>query len=574
MSKKYRFIKERRKVVLPGFMASANAFMEKIGFATLINNAVDWDPKQWNVSPGILLKAVVLNTFTNVRTPLFKIGEAFQNIDTEHLLGKGVTPEKITDSAIGEALERVYLANAGKLLQTLSLTVFKKFELTINRLHSDTTSISFFGDYEKDEEEQVITNENQSLLKERENINITYGHNKDHRPDCKQMKLGQISNEAGIILGCYSMDGNTSDVTWNKEALELIKDIQKEFQTGNTIYVADCKLMTKKLFLKMTEDNNSILFISRVPDSFDIKLESRIREQAYQEGNWEDIGKISNTNKACTYEIQAFREDVYGISTRLIVVKSSASLASFEASCKKRKLEIEAAIKELNKKTFACETDARQEWQSFLKRYQKEPYVFSVELEEIKTEKRPRGNPGKNPNPPTIIIKWALNIDIELKVDNQAMELLRQKAESFVIISNVPESISTPEKLLREYKGQIVVELNFKTLKSPALTSTVFLKKEERIEAMMMLIGVSLMIRALILYKLRKGFQESGEHPRIGYSGTVLKTITMGLFQYAMDSLSIERQEDGNYLIYINKKQKQRALTFLRYLSLDISDLL
>lgn len=184
-----------------------------------------------------------------------------------------------------------------------------------------------------------------------------------------------------------------------------------------------------------------------------------------------------------------------------------------------------------------------------------------MDLVEVKKEKRSRGNPGKNPKPPKIITEWSLKIS--LKVDNHSMELLRNKAESFVLISNVPESLSSSEKILREYKGQVVVELNFKIIKSPALLSQVFLHKEERIEAMIIMIGVSLLIRGLMLYQLRKGFLESGEKPRIGYSGTVLKNPTMGLFQYAMNSIIIDLQEDGSYTIYINPKQQLRVTTFL-----------
>jgi len=543
MSKKSKitFTNRPPKLVLPGYMASANCYMKKIGFERIINEALEWDEKQWNVSPGALLKAVVLNTFTNRRAPLYKIGKAYANIDTEYLFGEGVTSDKLTDAAIGEALERLYKANAGNIFKTLSLTVFKKFDLPIKRLHSDTTSISFFGQY--DEESTENTTE------ERKPIDITYGHNKDHRPDCKQMVLGQISNEAGIMLNYKCMDGNTSDVTWNKEALQLIEDIQKEHEKGNSIYVADCKLMTKTLFETMT-DNDKVLFISRVPANFDSKLESRIRMKAYENNNWEEIGKISSEKKGCTYEIQSFTEDVYGVSTRLIAVKSSASLASFEASQKKKKIQIEKRIKEVNKRLFACEEDAKNEWKIFCKTNEKAPYIFSTNLEKIETEKKPRGNPGKIPKPPVIKVQWALNIKLD-KEDQTAMKALREKAESFVIISNVPDSISTASMLLAEYKGQIVVELNFKTMKSPALTSTVFLEKEERIESLMMLICVSLMIRALILYNLREGFKDSGDQLKIGYTGGTLKTITMGLFEFAMDSLTIVREYDGTYLIYV-----------------------
>ena len=88
------------------------------------------------------------------------------------------------------------------------------------------------------------------------------------------------------------------------------------------------------------------------------------------------------------------------------------------------------------------------------------------------------------------------------------MKNLKESAESFVLISNVPENKSTAIDILSEYKGQTVVELIFKTLKSPSLTSTVFLNKLERIEALMTLIGVSLLVRALILYQLRKNFDK------------------------------------------------------------------
>ena len=129
------------RLILPGFMASANAYMKKIGFEELLNETLVWDQKQWHVSPGNLLKALVLNTFTDRRTPLYKLSEAYRGIDTEFLFGDGVTHIQITDSAIGEALERLHAANAGKLFQTLCLSVYTRFEMELKRMHSDTTSV-------------------------------------------------------------------------------------------------------------------------------------------------------------------------------------------------------------------------------------------------------------------------------------------------------------------------------------------------------------------------------------------------------------------------------------------------
>jgi transposase len=132
-------------------MASANAFKKRIRFVELINESIVWDQKQWQVSPGDLLKALVLNTFIDKRAPLYKLSEAYQGIDTEVLFGDGITHEQIADSAVGEALERLHAANAGKLFQTLCLSVYEHFGIPMKRMHSDTTSVSFYGSYEEED---------------------------------------------------------------------------------------------------------------------------------------------------------------------------------------------------------------------------------------------------------------------------------------------------------------------------------------------------------------------------------------------------------------------------------------
>ena len=156
------------------------------------------------------------------------------------------------------------------------------------------------------------------------------------------------------------MNGNTADVEWNEMAISLAGEIQQAQNIKDATYVADCKLMTQKLFESMTGDDG-ILFISRVPANFAGKLATRMKEKAYGENNWVAIGKISEEGKACGYELQEFTEEVYGQTTRLIVIKSSHSLESFYKSENKRKIGIEEDIKELTKKVFSCREDVQKE---------------------------------------------------------------------------------------------------------------------------------------------------------------------------------------------------------------------
>ena len=59
------------------------------------------------MSPGNLAKAVILVTFLQIRSPLYKIQQSFKGIDTEALFGEGVIPEHLNDDAIGRALDRI-----------------------------------------------------------------------------------------------------------------------------------------------------------------------------------------------------------------------------------------------------------------------------------------------------------------------------------------------------------------------------------------------------------------------------------------------------------------------------------
>ena len=105
------------------------------------------------------------------------------------------------------------------------------------------------------------------------------------------------------------------------------------------------------------------------------------------------------------------------------------------------------------------------------------------------------------------------------------------------------------DDVLREYKGQHVVEAQFRLLKEPALASTIFLKTPSRIDALTMLLNVSLLIRALIQYQIRKSVQESQEElPRIGRDKGKLVNPTIN---YVIDTLSLFnmiKDTEGGYV--------------------------
>ena len=68
-------------------------------------------------------------------------------------------------------------------------------------------------------------------------------------------------------------------------------------------------------------------------------------------------------------------------------------------------------------------------------------------------------------------------------------------------------------RVLKTYKSQQSVERGFRFLKSPDfLVSSFFLKKPERIEALLMVMTLCLLIYSALEYKVRQKLRETGEH--------------------------------------------------------------
>lgn len=83
----------------------------------------------------------------------------------------------------------------------------------------------------------------------------------------------------------------------------------------------------------------------------------------------------------------------------------------------------------------------------------------------------------------------------------------------FILATNDLDSAElTMAALLEHYKSQQKVERGFRFLKSPEfLTSSIFLKKAERIEALLMIMTLSLLVYASLEHKIRHELKEGDE---------------------------------------------------------------
>ena len=132
---------------------------------------------------------------------------------------------KINDDKLARALDRLFVADRATLQTRIVLAVMKNFDLKMNQIHNDTTSVMVSGAYDGQNAKAV---------------QLKRGHSKERRPDLKQLIYSLcITSDGAVPVHFKTYDGNQTDdgihlETWNR--------LRTLLQHPNFIYVADCKI--------------------------------------------------------------------------------------------------------------------------------------------------------------------------------------------------------------------------------------------------------------------------------------------------------------------------------------------
>jgi transposase len=109
----------------------------------------------------------------------------------------------------------------------------KEFSVPLAQFHNDSTTISFQGDY---------TEADGTPMRGLPTRKITFGHNKDHRFDLKQLLWILTVTEEGVPVQFKLADGNTAD---SRTHLDTWTTLCQLVGHPDFLYVADCKLCTR-----------------------------------------------------------------------------------------------------------------------------------------------------------------------------------------------------------------------------------------------------------------------------------------------------------------------------------------
>lgn len=209
------------------------------------------------------------------------------------------------------------------------------------------------------------------------------------------------------------------------------------------------------------------------------------------------------------YSFHATSLNYGGIAQKAVVFWSQEMQVqkekTFDKNLQKKLDNAQKDLNSLKRQRYACEPDAisaAKKWISDHPLFKLEDLRATSILE--RAEKK-RGRPKKDE---ARIYQYAIEADIE--IDQESVMRERQKLGRFVLASN--DLDLHPETMLNYYKGQQVVERGFRFLKDKSFhASEFFLKKEERIEALAMIMVLCLLIYSYAEWKLRRRLKEVGQ---------------------------------------------------------------
>ena len=442
---------------------------------------------------------LLLRNLIVAREPLYGVGEwaARQAPDLLGLTKRQI--KHLNDDRVGRSLDRLFDADHVSLLLAVTSHVIREFHVDLDELHNDSTTISFFGKYENAFKGR----------KKRGKLTraILHGHNKDHRPDLKQLLfILTVCRDGGVPIHYTASDGNVTDDRTHRQTWDLLCQItgRKDF-----LYVADSKLATTDnmsyiqrnggrfvtiLPRSRSEDKDFREFVCHNPDSISW---SEIFRKTQRNGNREEVYDIFRIEDSPRMTAEGYRLFWFH------------SLRKEERDRVSRAKKIERALQAMGdlkerlwspRTRFQERVKVQEAVEKILEETGVSPWIL-VEVkdrEQIRFRQDHRGRPGKN----TRYVKNSRKrFDISFEIDTVAVAGDSVTDGIFPLTTN--DTKLTELDAILAYKGQPTIEKRFSQLKTDFEVAPIYLKEVSRIEALLCMYFFVLVVQALIERDIR-----------------------------------------------------------------------
>jgi len=432
------------------------------------------------VSCGRGAQAMILNALGFVGRALYLMPDYLHNKPVDLLIDPDLTADDFNDDTLGRCLDDLYTAGVTEVFYKVASHALQVYGIRSRFVHLDSSSFHLHGAYDSDEPEQ-------------EAISVTYGYSKDHRPDLKQVVLQLITHhKSALPTWLEVLSGNSND---KKTFKDTIKAYCKQLRTEEQAYVVMDSAGYTEDTLKEAKD---FFWVTRVPETLSQA------KQLVQGTQFAEMAELESGywGKEVTREYAGIRQRWLVVFSQAAQNRESKTLGKAQAK------ELEKAQKEWRKlegSSFNCQEDAEKALEQYNQKWKyHRATAQAVAVMQYLKRGRPTAEDQKE------VVGYKLEGGVEANATT--IEAAKQCLGRFIVATNDLDNGRLAAKaMLENYKDQgVSVERGFRFLKDPLFFAhSLFLKKPERIMALLMIMGLSLLIYALAERKLREALKET-----------------------------------------------------------------
>jgi transposase len=444
---------------------------------------------------------VLLRNLLISREPLYGVGEWAARHEPKLFGLPDVQVAAMNDDRVGRALDRLFDANLSGLALKVAAHAVREFDVSLDQLHNDSTTITFHGDYESAEGERTLRGQLR--------LAVTWGHNKDHRPDLKQLLyILTVTGDGAVPVQFRVESGNATDDRSHQETWELLCQLtgRRDF-----LYIADCKLATTENMAYLHQRGGRFLSVLPRTRSEDAAFRTAVLRGEIQwrwtHDKYDDKGQLTDRFSICkpaSQTTEGYRLIWYH-STRKAELDAEVRLTRLEKALK-RLDELRAKLAS-SRTRYRSRAKVAEAVEALLRDCEVTEWI-SVEIEEQVTEKfrqERRGRPGQDTR---YVREEKLRYSLKHRIELERLDEEARCDGIFPLVSN--ESKMTEQDLLLAYKQQPAIERRFEHLKTDFVVAPMYLKEVSRIQALLCVYFFVLLVEALLERELRRAMEREG----------------------------------------------------------------
>jgi transposase len=444
----------------------------------------------------ILVKNLLLS-----REPLYGVGEWAARHVPELLALTPAQLPALNDDRVGRCLDRLFDADVPTLTLAVATHAVREFAVALDELHNDSTTITFHGDYEGAAQEQTLRGQLR--------LAVTWGHNKDHRPDLKQLLyILTVTRDGAVPVQFRVQSGNTTDDRSHRATWEFLCQLtgRRDF-----LYVADCKLATAENMAHVHQHGGRFLSVLPRTRSEDAAFRAavvagRIAWRPIHD-KFDDAGDLVDQFSICEATAQSAEgyRLIWYHSVRKAELDAAARLKRIERAVQR--------LSELRRKLTSPRTRYRakakvaEAVEAVLRECDVTAWIMVEITERIEEKYRQerRGRPGQKTR---YVKQESVRFDLTHRIDLERLDAEARCDGIFPLITN--ERTMSALELLLAYKQQPAIERRFEQLKTDFAVAPVYLKEASRIQAFLCVYFFVLLVEALLERELRRAMARAG----------------------------------------------------------------